>query len=207
MFLGVVADDITGATDLCLMLSREGMRVIQIMGIPEGPMPDADAVVIALKSRSIPAEEAVALSVKAAHALRAAGASQILFKYCSTFDSIDRGNIGPVAEALMGLLGTEITIACPSFPGAGRTTYKGHLFVGDSLLSDSPLKDHPLNPMHDSNLQRVLQRQTALPVGLIDITTIRQGVDAVKAALSERRASGKAIVIVDTLAGYVRKVL
>jgi uncharacterized protein YgbK (DUF1537 family) len=176
------------------------MRVIQIMGIPEGPMPDADAVVIALKSRSIPAEEAVALSVKAAHALRAAGASQILFKYCSTFDSIDRGNIGPVAEALMGLLGTEITIACPSFPGAGRTTYKGHLFVGDSLLSDSPLKDHPLNPMHDSNLQRVLQRQTALPVGLIDITTIRQGVDAVKAALSERRASGKAIVIVDTLA-------
>lgn len=199
MLLGVVADDITGATDLCLMLSREGMRVIQIMGIPDGPMPDADAIVIALKSRSIPAPEAVSLSVAAANALRAAGASQILFKYCSTFDSTDQGNIGPVAEALMANLGADLTIACPSFPRAGRTTYKGHLFVGDSLLSDSPLKDHPLNPMRDSNLQRVLQRQTALPVGLIDIATIGAGVDAVTTALAERRAAGKAIVIVDTL--------
>lgn len=200
MLLGVVADDITGATDLCLMLSREGMRVIQIMGVPEQPMPDADAVVVALKSRSIPADEAILLSVQATRALRTAGASQILFKYCSTFDSTDRGNIGPVTEALLAELNSDFTIACPSFPGAGRTTYKGHLFVGDSLLSDSPLKDHPLNPMHDANLQRVLQRQTALPVGLIDIATISQGVDTVKTAMSERRAAGKAIVITDTLA-------
>ena len=199
MLLGVVADDITGATDLCLMLSREGMRVIQIMGIPVGSMPEADAIVIALKSRSIPAPEAVSMSVTAASVLRAAGASQILFKYCSTFDSTDQGNIGPVAEALLANLGADLTIACPSFPRAGRTTYKGHLFVGDSLLSDSPLKDHPLNPMRDSNLQRVLQRQTALPVGLIDIATIGAGVDAVTTALAERRAAGKAIVIVDTL--------
>lgn len=199
MLLGVVADDITGATDLCLMLSREGMRVIQIMGIPDGPMPDADAIVIALKSRSIPAPDAVSISVAAANALRAAGAAQILFKYCSTFDSTDQGNIGPVVEALLATLGADLTIACPSFPRAGRTTYKGHLFVGDSLLSDSPLKDHPLNPMRDSNLQRVLQRQTPLPVGLIDIATIGAGVDALTTALAERRAAGKAIVIVDTL--------
>ncbi len=200
MLLGAVADDITGATDLCLMLSREGLRTVQIIGVPEqGNLPDADAVVIALKSRSIPADRAVKMSVAAARMLQAGGAEQILFKYCSTFDSTDAGNIGPVTEALLDLLDCDLTIACPSFPAAGRTTYRGHLFVGDALLSDSPLKDHPLNPMHDANLVRVLSRQTTLPVGLVTIDTILQGAAAVRQAFGVQRAGGKRIVIMDTL--------
>jgi uncharacterized protein YgbK (DUF1537 family) len=200
MLIGAVADDITGATDLCLMLAREGLRTVQIIGLPvQGALPDADAVVIALKSRSIAAAQAVETSVAAAKLLRAGGAEQLLFKYCSTFDSTDSGNIGPVAEALLALTGSPLTIACPSFPAAGRTTYRGHLFVGDALLSDSPLKDHPLNPMHDSNLVRVLGRQTRLPVGLVTIDTIAQGEAAVRAAFAAQAAAGKRILIVDTL--------
>lgn len=200
MLIGAVADDITGATDLCLMLAREGLRTVQVIGLPERhDLPEADAIVIALKSRSIPAPEAVKMSVAAAHLLRAGGAEQLLFKYCSTFDSTDAGNIGPVAEALLTLSGGELTIACPSFPAAGRTTYRGHLFVGDALLSDSPLKDHPLNPMHDANLVRVLGRQTTLPVGLVTIDTIAQGEAAVRQAFAAQAAAGKRILIVDTL--------
>ncbi len=201
MLIGAVADDITGATDLCLMLAREGLRTVQIIGLPGGQteLPEADAIVIALKSRSIAAAQAVEMSVAAARLLQAGGAEQLLFKYCSTFDSTDEGNIGPVAEALLALTGGDLTIACPSFPAAGRTTYHGHLFVGDVLLSDSPLKDHPLNPMHDANLVRVLGRQTRLPVGLVTIDTIRQGEAAVRRAFAAQAAAGKRIVIVDTL--------
>jgi len=200
MLMGAIADDITGATDLCLTLARAGLRTVQIIGVPEDhSLPDADAIVIALKSRSIPAAAAVDMSVAAAKLLRAGGAEQLLFKYCSTFDSTDAGNIGPVAEALLALTGAQFTIACPSFPAAGRTTYRGHLFVGDALLSDSPLKDHPLNPMHDANLVRVLGRQTTLPVGLVTIDTIAQGEAAVRQAFAAQHAAGKRILIVDTL--------
>ncbi|MFZ3584882.1 3-oxo-tetronate kinase [Loktanella sp. DJP18] len=201
MLIGAVADDITGASDLCLMLSREGLRTVQIIGVPPVgvALPDADAVVIALKSRSAPAADAVAMSLAALRALTDAGAPQIMLKYCSTFDSTDAGNIGPVTDAMMTALGTDLTIACPSFPAAGRTTYKGHLFVGDQLLSDSPLRDHPLNPMRDANLMRVLGRQTRQPIGLVDIDTVRLGADALKAAFDDRRAQGQRILIVDTL--------
>lgn len=200
MLIGAVADDITGATDLCLMLAREGLRTVQIIGVPtQGSLPVADAIVIALKSRSIAANEAVEMSVAAARVLRAGGAEQLLFKYCSTFDSTDDGNIGPVTEALLGLTGSNLTIACPSFPATGRTTYRGHLFVGDALLSDSPLKDHPLNPMHDANLVRVLGHQTTLPIGLVTIDTIARGEAAVRQAFASQGAAGKRILIVDTL--------
>lgn len=200
MLIGAVADDITGATDLCLMLAREGLRTVQIIGLPDhATLPDADAIVIALKSRSIAAAQAVEMSVAAAKLLWAGGTEQLLFKYCSTFDSTDEGNIGPVAEALLALTDSNWTIACPSFPAAGRTTYRGHLFVGDALLSDSPLKDHPLNPMHDSNLVRVLGRQTTLPVGLVTIDTIAEGEAAVRQAFAAQIAAGKRILIVDTL--------
>ena len=200
MLFGAVADDITGATDLCLMLARAGLRTVQIIGVPDQrTLPDADAIVIALKSRSIGAAQAVEMSIAAAKLLRAAGAEQLLFKYCSTFDSTDDGNIGPVAAALLALTGGDLTIACPSFPAAGRTTYRGHLFVGDALLSDSPLKDHPLNPMHDANLVRVLGRQTTLPVGLVTSDTIAQGEAAVRHAFATQAAAGKRILIVDTL--------
>ncbi|KFE36037.1 3-oxo-tetronate kinase [Thioclava atlantica] len=201
MLIGAVADDITGATDLCLMLSRAGLKTLQVIGlpVPEADIAEADAVVVALKSRTIPAAQAVAMSVQAAEALRAAGARQLMFKYCSTFDSTDEGNIGPVAEALMNFTGADLTIACPAFPATGRTVYKGHLFVGDRLLSESPLKDHPLTPMRDPDLVRVLGRQTDLPVGLVDIGTIRQGADAVRAAFDAARAHGQRILITDTL--------
>lgn len=201
MRIGAIADDITGATDLCLMLTRAGFRTVQVMGVPEPDqrLPDADAIVIALKSRSINAEMAVDMSCAAARSLLDAGAEQLLFKYCSTFDSTDEGNIGPVTAALMDVVGTPLAIACPSFPEAGRTTYKGHLFVGDQLLSDSPLKDHPLNPMRDANLVRVLQRQTALSVGLVQIGTIWQGAEVLRQEFASRQAIGQRILIVDTL--------
>ena len=199
MLIGAVADDITGATDLCLMLSRAGLHTVQVMGVPKGALPQADAVVIALKSRTIPAVEAVRMSVAAAEALLKAGAGQALFKYCSTFDSTDQGNIGPVTEALLGLTGAALTIACPSFPANGRTVYQGHLFVGGQLLSDSPMKDHPLTPMRDANLVRVLQRQTSLPVGLLNAATIAQGPEAIRSAFAQARAAGQRILIADTL--------
>lgn len=168
MLLGAIADDLTGATDLALTLSRAGMRVLQVVGVPEtrdfGP---AEAVVVSLKSRTIPAAAAVTQSTAAARALLAGGAQQILFKYCSTFDSTDDGNIGAVIDALLDLLCETRTIACPAFPANGRRVYRGHLFVGDALLSESPMRDHPLTPMRDANLPRVLQRQTSRAVSLI----------------------------------------
>ena len=202
MLLGAVADDLTGATDLSLMLSREGMRTIQVIGVPkEGlALADADAVVVALKSRTIPAAEAVELSVKSAKTLLAAGAEQLLFKYCSTFDSTDQGNIGPVAEALLELVGDDLTIACSAFPAAGRTIYQGHLFVGDKLLSESPMKDHPLTPMRDANLVRVLQRQTRGKVGLVDLASVEAGPEAIDKALATLGAAGVRIAIVDAVA-------
>lgn len=201
MLLGAIADDLTGATDLALTLSREGMRTVQMIGIPPKGFDfgDIDALVIALKSRTIPAADAVAISLSAADWLVEAGVEQILFKYCSTFDSTPEGNIGPVAEALLAHLGEDLTIACPAFPTTGRTLYRGHLFVGDMLLSDSPMKDHPLNPMTDSNLVRFLQRQTKLPVGLVPLEVVEKGSDDIRAAFSAARERNCGIMIVDAV--------
>lgn len=199
MLIGAVADDVTGATDLCLMLARAGLQTVQVMGVPDGRLPQADAVVIALKSRTVAAADAVAMSLAAARALMSAGAGQVLFKYCSTFDSTDAGNIGPVTEALMPLLGVDLTIACPAFPANGRTVYQGHLFVGDRLLSESPMRDHPLTPMRDADLVRVLGRQVACKVGLVDHATVSRGAGAVRAAFDTARAAGQRIVVTDAL--------
>lgn len=201
MLLGAIADDLTGATDLALTLSREGMRTVQTIGIPaqDFDLRDIDALVIALKSRTIPATDAVAISLSAADWLEEASVEQILFKYCSTFDSTPEGNIGPVTEALLAHLGEDLTIACPAFPTTGRTLYRGHLFVGDMLLSESPMKDHPLNPMTDSNLVRFLQRQTKLPVGLIPLDVVSKGSDHIRAAFSAARDRKDRIMIVDAV--------
>jgi uncharacterized protein YgbK (DUF1537 family) len=201
MLLGAIADDLTGATDLSLMLARNGMPTVQYIGVPP---PGADfgaapAVVVALKSRTIPAAEAVAASEASARALLAAGAEQLLFKYCSTFDSTDVGNIGPVAEALIELTGAELAIACPAFPAAGRSIYQGHLFVGDRLLSDSPMRDHPLTPMRDADLVRVLQRQARGRVGLLPFATIVAGVDVVRDALAAAQRQGFSLLIADAI--------
>lgn len=167
-WLGVIADDYTGATDLAGMIARTGMTVIQYLGVPDSEVSlDVDCIVVALKSRSTPARQAVSESLAAAKWLRSIGAHQLYFKYCSTFDSTDQGNIGPVADGLAELVDARSVVFCPATPEHKRTTYLGHLFVGDRLLSESPLRDHPINPMTDPDLRRVLSRQTATPVGLL----------------------------------------
>lgn len=201
MKLGAVADDLTGATDLASMLRREGWRVALNAGVPAAgaEFDGVDAVVIALKSRTVPAADAIAWSLASAEALKAAGAEQLFFKYCSTFDSTDAGNIGPVAEALMARFGVDFTIACPAFPANGRTIYRGHLFVLDRLLSESPMKDHPLTPMRDSDLVRVLARQTRRKVGLVGYETVAGGAAKIRAAFDAAARDGTGIAIVDAL--------
>ncbi|GAB3628890.1 HPr kinase [Pandoraea terrae] len=199
MRLGVIADDFTGATDVASMLVRAGMRAVQVIGVPDGPVPDADAVVVALKSRTVPASEAVRDSLAALAWLRAGGARQCYFKYCSTFDSTAAGNIGPVAEALMQALDTDFTIACPAFPENGRTVFRGHLFVGDQLLSDSGMRHHPLTPMTDSNLPNVLQTQMQSRVGLVRYDTVARGEAALRQRFDALRAEGVRCAVVDAI--------
>ncbi|MBN2977012.1 3-oxo-tetronate kinase [Pseudomonas lactucae] len=200
--LGCIADDFTGATDLANMLVRGGMRTVQSIGIPGREVAqglDADAIVIALKSRTTPVAEAVEESLAALQWLREQGCEQIFFKYCSTFDSTAAGNIGQVSEALLKALGGDFTLACPAFPENGRTIFRGHLFVQDQLLSESGMQHHPLTPMGDANLVRVLQQQTPLPVGLLRYDTVAAGVDATRAKIAELRAQGVGIAIADAL--------
>jgi uncharacterized protein YgbK (DUF1537 family) len=200
VLLGCIADDFTGGTDLAGMLVKHGLRTVQMIGLPQGPAPeDVDAIVIALKSRTNPVDEAIEASLAALAWLQAAGCRQIYFKYCSTFDSTPRGNIGPVAEALMDALDTELTIACPAFPANQRTVYKGHLFVGDLLLSDSGMRHHPLTPMTDANLLRVLQQQVKRKVGLVDYATVARGAQAVIERFAALRAEGCGIAVVDAV--------
>ena len=201
--LGCIADDFTGGTDLANNLVRAGMRTVQVLGVPTGLLPEADAIVLALKSRTAPVAQAVAESVAAARWLAQDGPVQLYFKVCSTFDSTPRGNIGPVVEALMDELGAAFTVATPAFPENGRTVVKGHLFVGDLLLSDSSMRHHPLTPMTDANLLRVLQAQLdpvrGRKVGLIDYTVARQGAAAIAARMAALQAAGCSIAIVDAL--------
>lgn len=202
--LGCIADDFTGATDLANNLVRAGMRVVQLIDVPaagseQAVNVDADAVVIALKSRTVPAADAVEASLRALAWLRSVGVEQVYFKYCSTFDSTPAGNIGPVTEALMDALGTDFTVATPAFPDNGRTVFKGHLFVGDVLLSDSGMRHHPLTPMTDSNLVSVLGAQTARAVGLVDHTVVADGPEAIKGRIDALREDGLGIAIVDAV--------
>src|SRR5262245_34611617 len=197
--LGCIADDLTGATDLANMLMRGGMRTLQLIGVPpvSQPLPGADAIVVALKSRTIPASAAVKQSLAAFEALEKSGARQHFFKYCSTFDSTDAGNIGPVADALLAALGARFAIACPAFPENGRTIYQGHLFVGKQLLSDSSMRDHPLTPMTDANLVRVLGRQTNAKVDLVPLSVVRGGATEIAKSFERFTAEGVTYAIVD----------
>jgi uncharacterized protein YgbK (DUF1537 family) len=200
--LGVIADDFTGATDAASMLVRAGMRTVQLIGVPDAkqPVPAADAIVVGLKTRTVPVADATAESLAALRWLQRAGMRQCYFKYCSTFDSTPAGNIGPVTEALMNALGTDFTLACPAFPENGRTIFRGHLFVGDELLSDSGMRNHPLTPMHDANLVRVMQAQCReRRVGLIRHDTVAQGAAAVQARVDALRGDGVSIAIADAI--------
>ena len=188
MNIGVVADDFTGASDIALTLAEAGMKTLLLAGIPDQASPDCDAAVISLKSRTTPVAEAVEQSLKACDWLVAQGAEQIIFKVCSTFDSTDAGNIGPVLEALAERLGETSVIVCPAFPENGRSVYQGHLFVGDKLLSESGMQNHPLTPMTDPDLRRVLGRQTSWPVAHVPFRTVAKGAGNVAAALEAPRA-------------------
>ncbi|MFM0348787.1 3-oxo-tetronate kinase [Paraburkholderia sp. RL17-347-BIC-D] len=198
--LGCIADDFTGATDLASMLVRGGMRTVQTIGLPAaGVQVEADALVVALKSRTIPADDAVRQSLNALEWLRAQGCRQFFFKYCSTFDSTDKGNIGPVADALLDALKDDFTIACPAFPENGRTIFRGNLFVGDKLLNESGMENHPLTPMTDPDLVRVLQRQTKSRVGLIRYDTVMKGTEAIRARIEELKEDGVRLAIADAM--------
>ncbi|MBV8406164.1 MAG: four-carbon acid sugar kinase family protein [Alphaproteobacteria bacterium] len=200
--LGVIADDFTGATDIAGMLVKNGMRTIQTIGLPhEKSIPaDVDAVVVALKTRSIAAQDAVAQSLSALDALSDAGCIRFFFKYCSTFDSTDQGNIGPVGDALLDALAAKQAIYCPAFPENGRTIFFGHLFVGDLLLSDTHMRHHPLNPMTDASLVRVLARQTPHKVGLVPLKQVQAGSASLRAALDKLLAGDVRHVVVDAVA-------
>jgi 3-dehydrotetronate 4-kinase len=199
--LGCIADDFTGATDLASTLVAQGMRTVVLPGepVPGQPVPQADALVVALKSRSIPAADAIALSLASLRWLQQAGCRQFFFKYCSTFDSTDAGNIGPVAEALLDALGAPFTLACPAFPANARSVYRGYLFVGDRLLSESGMRDHPLTPMTDPSLVRVLSRQLRGEAGLVGFETVEQGAPAVLEAMRALQSRGIRVAIADAL--------
>ena len=201
MLLGAIADDFTGATDLCSMLVRGGMRTVQLIGVPRpgDPAPDADAVVVALKSRTAPVRQAIDESLAALTWLRAAGCRQFFFKYCSTFDSTDAGNIGPVADALTAALDCGFALACPAFPANARSVYQGYLFVGGNLLNESGMEHHPLTPMTDANLVRVLSRQTDGTVGLVPYATVEQGAIAIRRAMTALKEQGRRYAIVDAV--------
>ena len=199
--LGCIADDFTGATDLANNLVRSGLRTVQTIGVPAGadePV-DADAVVVALKTRTVAPAEAVAQSLEALRWLRGQGVEQVYFKYCSTFDSTAEGNIGPVTDALLDALGSAFTIACPAFPENQRTVFNGHLFVGEQLLSDSGMRHHPLTPMTDANLVRVLQPQTTRKVGLVAHDVVARGAQAIGERFAALQAAGVGIAVVDAV--------
>ncbi len=199
--LGCIADDYTGASDLANTLTRAGLRTVQTIGVPAGDLklPEVDAVVVSLKSRSIEAGLAVTRSRAAEKWLRGRGAAHVLFKICSTFDSTDAGNIGPVMDALRADSGDRIVLVTPAFPETGRTVYQGNLFVGSVPLNESPLKDHPLNPMHDSNLVRVLARQSKNKIGLVELAVVAKGPDAIRARLGDLAAKDIGAAIIDAV--------
>jgi len=201
LLLGAIADDFTGATDLASALVKQGMRVTQVIGVPGDDLDvsDADAIVVALKSRTAPAAAAVREALAALRWLEAHGAAQFFFKYCSTFDSTATGNIGPVADALLQALGCDFAFVCPAFPANGRTVYQGHLFVGEQLLSESSMKDHPLTPMTDANLLRLMDAQSAHRSGLIPLHLVRAGAQAIRRRAAELVSRGCAYGVIDAL--------
>ena len=200
MLLGCIGDDFTGSSDLANTLAKGGMRVVQYTGVPSGPAgAEVQAGVVALKSRSIASQEAVAQSLAALEWLLAQGCQQIFFKYCSTFDSTKEGNIGPVADALAEALEARKVIVCPAFPGTGRQLFQGHLFVNDLLLSQSGMENHPLTPMSDPDIRRWMGHQTRHSVGHVSVSDVFAGAEAIGAALAREDAAGHRHIVVDAI--------
>lgn len=199
MQLGTIADDLTGATDMAGFLANGGLDVIQFMGVPAAPPPAADAAVISLKSRSVPAADAVAVSLAALAYLRQAGCGQCYFKYCSTFDSTRDGNIGPVTDALLDNLGADFTVLCPSLPVNKRTVKGGILYVDGVPLSETGMRRHPVNPMTDSDLTRLMEMQARGKAGVLGLDVVAKGADAVRAGLAALREKGCRYAVLDAV--------
>ena len=204
MKLGIIGDDFTGSSDIANNLKKSGMQVSMYAGVPnllpeETKKEQTDAAVIALKTRTAPIEDAIRESLEALSWLKDCGCEQFIFKYCSTFDSTKEGNIGPVTDAIMEKLNTDFTIACPSFPDAGRTVYFGHMFVNGKPLNESGMENHPLTPMTDHNLVRWLGYQTKNNVGLVDSQTISEGENSVKDKRENLKKNGYKYAIIDTI--------
>lgn len=200
MKIGVIADDFTGATDIAGFLVKNGVKTVQIIDRPEGDADvSAEAFVVSLKSRSCDPRQAIRMSLDALEWLLQQGCDKIYFKYCSTFDSTSEGNIGPVGDAILERMGEKITVVCPALPVNGRTLYKGYLFVHDTLLNESGMRDHPLNPMKDAKISRVLGSQSSGKVGEIHYEVIEKGPDAIREKLNELKVKGCRYVVVDTL--------
>ncbi|MBZ9983409.1 MULTISPECIES: 3-oxo-tetronate kinase [unclassified Mesorhizobium] len=200
MLLGCIGDDFTGSSDLANTLAKGGMRTVQYNGVPNTASDrSVDAGVVALKTRTISASEAVKQSLAALEWLRRQGCRQYLFKYCSTFDSTPEGNIGPVLDALGDALGAARAIVCPAFPATGRSIYQGHLFVNDQLLSESGMEKHPLTPMTDPDLRRWLARQTRRGIGHIPYSVVAEGSGPIRDALEAASARGSRYVVVDAI--------
>jgi len=200
MLLGCIGDDFTGSSDLANTLAKQGMRTVLYSGIPDdAAQSSVEAGVVALKSRSIPAAEAIKQSLEALNWLQSQGCRQFFFKYCSTFDSTVHGNIGPVAEALASQLGASQVIVCPAFPGTGRSVYQGHLFVNDQLLNESGMQNHPITPMTDPDLRRVMQAQCKSSVGHVRYADVAQGAEKISASLAEQDKAGHLFMVVDAI--------
>lgn len=199
MLFGAIGDDFTGSSDLGLMLADGGMRTVQYVGTPNVPASsDIDAGIVALKTRSVPVQEAIEKSIQAYRWLKAQGCQQFMFKYCSTFDSTANGNIGQVIDALVEEIGTDKpVVVCPVFPGAGRSIYQGHLFVNDTLLSESGMQNHPLTPMIDPDIRRVLAPQTSRTVGHLALSDILSG--KARSRLLGEANEGRQLVVCDAV--------
>ncbi|WP_104046128.1 3-oxo-tetronate kinase [Arthrobacter sp. ZGTC412] len=199
--IGVIADDFTGGTDVAVAFRRKGLRVLIQFGVPNAVTVtnNVDVVVVALKTRTVPVQDAVEQSLTTARKLLAAGAQQLFFKFCSTFDSTRAGNIGPVNDALAALTGSKLAVVVPSSPEHGRTQYNGHLFVHSQLLADSPMRHHPLTPMADSRVPELLRIQTAGKVSLVPLPDVQSGTKTLAAALERLQESGTAYAVVDAV--------
>ncbi|TDQ59381.1 uncharacterized protein YgbK (DUF1537 family) [Mesocricetibacter intestinalis] len=196
--LGVIADDFTGASDIAGFLSENGLQTIQINGVPLQPLPNpADALVISLKSRSNPPREAVEQSLQALRWLQKNGCNRFYFKYCSTFDSSAEGNIGPVTDALLDALQQDFTVICPALPINGRTVFNGYLFVGNLLLNESGMQNHPITPMKDASLLRLMDAQAQGKTGLVAYPEVICGTESIKTCFARLKAEGYRYAVVD----------
>lgn len=162
MIIGCIADDFTGASDAASFLVKGGMQTILFNGIPQEKerTESCQAIVIALKTRTQKTEDAVKETLKAAEWLKENGAKQLYIKYCSTFDSTPKGNIGPIMDALLEKYEVPTTILCPALPVNGRVVKDGNLYVNGIPLNQSSMKDHPLTPMWDSDVGKLMRDQS-----------------------------------------------